>query len=576
MPAFAAQHSLFRAYDIRGARQYFTSDFIDALGRAFCALYQLEPTNPRARVVIGYDTRHGSQHIADALTRVLASSVQVIRLGLITTPMMAFWAARYEGHGIMVTASHSHKDTLGIKWMHAHHSPSSEAILAMRDALMVTPQLPVAPLTELTAHIVTLPPAQVIDTYTQSLHQVLADLADARYPSAPSGIPSILSSKAATTHPVSLFDMTVVVDCMHGASGRVAAAVFQRYCRQVLLLNETPDGDFPTGNPDPTEPNRLAELQQTVILNRADMGLAFDGDADRLMVIDNSGKLVAPDHLLYLLAHIAITDRPVSQHVPKVMFDVKCAHHLSTLLLAEGAESVMSRTGSSLMRQHLQADPDCAVFAGELSGHFIFNDGYFMVYDDALYASLRLLFWLAYAPAYDPIANMPRQTLDVWGAPRTNPQRQLTDITEHLPRLVSTADHYLPMPTMHQDSCSIVEHLTSLCQYLQHDHAACATMTSAGQHADTCCCLASAKAAFDDSAAEILPKDTRICCIDGIRLDFARGFGVLRQSNTSHSLTVRFAGDSAADLHSIQARFVRLCQPFNAELAAQIATIDAT
>ena len=599
MPSFAAQRSLFRAYDIRGARQHFTSSFVHALAQAFCVLYQtadasdlddassLRPNQKTTsskqmpRVVIGYDTRCGSQAIAETLAHVLSASVQVICLGLVTTPMMALWAARYDGHGIMVTASHSHKDILGIKWMHAYQSPSRDDILSFRDTVLSLGSADTSAYDRNTARINTdnehstcmsLSADCVARCYADAISDVFVTLSNSQYPNVPK-----------TGGALQPLNMTVVVDCMHGASGRIAALLFRRFCKRVILLNDAPDGQFPLGNPDPAEPNRLAELQHEVILNRADIGLAFDGDADRLMIVDNSGKLVAPDHLLYLLAHIAIIDRPSrlrdavythNQSTPKVLFDVKCAHHLAPLITAIGAEAVMSKTGSSLMRHQLQNEPDTAIFAGELSGHFIFNDGYFLVYDDAIYASLRLLFWLAYAPACDPIANMPRPTLDVWGAPRIKHQRQLTDITQHLPRLVSTADHYLPLPTMSQDSCSIIEHITRLCCYLQAqiDTLSCRCLSPS---TDTCDCMHQAQSNLHNDAAELIPVGTRISCIDGVRLDFAHGFGVLRQSNTSHSLTVRFAGDSEDDLRAIQARFVRLCQPFDSHLAEQIATIEA-
>ena len=588
MPSFTAQRTLFRAYDIRGARQYFTSDFIHALAHAFQELYQSPstvttehlPNNTKPRVVIGYDTRCGSQEIAEALSAVLSSSLHVIGLGLVTTPMMAFWATQYDGHGIVVTASHSHKDILGVKWMHAHHSPSTADILSLRDAVLRFGSTPPSAQTNHASHTsantqtstcVSLSPHYVASRYADAISDVFVTLSRTQYPD----VPTINGE----WQPL---NMTVVVDCMHGASGRIAALLFNRFCQRVILLNDTPDGDFPMGNPDPAEPNRLAELQQTVILHRADIGLAFDGDADRLMIIDNSGKLVAPDHLLYLLAHIALVDRPSSRrrdnkNPPKVLFDVKCAHHLSPLIAAMGAEAVMSKTGSSLMRGQLQRAPDQTVFAGELSGHFIFNDGYFLLYDDAIYASLRLLFWLMYAPVCDPIANMPRAQFDVWGAPRTQHERQLTDITQHLPRLVSTADHYLPLPAMSQDNCSIIEHITSLCRYLKTQTDALSSTLPLVSFAPTpdCDCMHHAQAHLHDDAIQLLPTGTRISCIDGIRLDFAHGFGVLRRSNTSHSLTVRFAGDSEDDLRAIQNRFVRLCQPFDTELAAQIATIDA-
>lgn len=146
MPSFAAQQCLFRAYDIRGSRQHFTTDFIQALGKAFAQLYSVADCNPTAApvkaclpkpsidrkrtvIVLGYDVRLGSNIIAQRLANIMIEyGLQVIQLGLITTPMMVFWAEQYSGHGIIVTASHSAKDILGIKWLVNHQSPSHAEI----------------------------------------------------------------------------------------------------------------------------------------------------------------------------------------------------------------------------------------------------------------------------------------------------------------------------------------------------------------------------------------------------------------------------------------------------------------
>src|SRR5690606_13732312 len=150
MPSFAAQHFLFRAYDIRGSRQHFTDDFIHTLGNAFAYLYQAQPsihsenidesssqsTNEKTIVVVGHDVRDGSDSMAQIFADILSQhGLQVIQLGLVTTPMMIFWAEQYQGHGIIVTASHSAKDILGVKWLVNHISPSSADIQALYDQL---------------------------------------------------------------------------------------------------------------------------------------------------------------------------------------------------------------------------------------------------------------------------------------------------------------------------------------------------------------------------------------------------------------------------------------------------------
>lgn len=596
MPPFAAQQSLFRAYDIRGINQYFTSSFIQALGDAFATLYNVQDSQPSRNinastsvetkqnvVVIGYDMRIGSEAIAHTLSTVLAQhGLRVIQLGLITTPMMAFWAKQYQGHGIIVTASHSAKDVLGIKWLVNHKSPSSLEIQALYQQLIShahylsknqveqatldsepdSHYINISSNTELSrALLKELPAKQVADVYIAAIEQVFCQLTQDNQ-TAPTN-----NRKTA-----SKLDLVVVIDCMHGATGSIAQRLFERFCQQVIFLNDIPDGNFPLGNPDPTEPNRLNELQRAVVLHAADIGLAFDGDGDRLMVVDNNGKIVTPDHLLYLLARIAITEHPNSLSdsllASEVLFDIKCAHHLPRLLSELGTTPVISKTGSSFMRQQVQHPDNQIVFAGELSGHFIFNDSRFIPYDDAMYAALRLLHWLD-------------QTND-----GVSDKKPLADIIHSLPTIVSTADHYLPMPQTATTDCSLVEQLTRFCHYLQHlvDMSTPTDYSSNQQLKDTClpattckssvCTCATAKAQIAlKQTHELLPMGTKLSCIDGVRLDFAHGFGVLRQSNTSNSLTARFAGDSVDDLKDIQDTFAALCRLFNAALAEQILAI---
>lgn len=584
MPSFAAQQCLFRAYDIRGSRQHFTTDFVYAVGNAFAHLYRaanhhLEDSGVKNSitkkndsnkkntdkniVVIGYDMRFGSDTIAQTLANILTQhGLQVIQLGLITTPMMAFWAEQYQGHGIVVTASHSAKDILGIKWLVNHKSPNSNEIQLLYQQLTdnYSHSQRNAQNTPLNTLDVPMPTNQndisgerVIEVYIDAIAKVFRQI----YPThKPHSNNSVSSNK---------LDLVVVIDCLHGATSNIAQRLFDRFCRQIIMLNDTADGSFPFGNPDPTEPYRLRQLQQSVLHHQADIGIAFDGDGDRLMVIDNSGSVVIADHLLYLLAQVALAERPTpltdSSLTSQILFDIKCSHHLPKLLSELGTVPVISKTGSSFMRQQMQHADSQILFAGELSGHFIFNDQRFIIYDDAMYAALRLLHWLA---AADDI----------------NDKRSLTDITQCLPAIVNTADHYLPMPTIPESDCSFVEQLSRLCQYLRK-----LVEMTAEEDADDyliqnglpslCRCSANRQYITLEQARYLLPVGTKLSCIDGVRLDFANGFGVLRQSNTSHKLTARFAGDTLEDLKEIQAKFAALCHPFDKKLARQIATMPA-
>ncbi|WP_201588578.1 phosphohexomutase domain-containing protein [Psychrobacter pulmonis] len=581
MPSFAAQHSLFRAYDIRGSRQHFTDDFIHALGNAFAYLYQAQPsihsenidesssqsTNEKTIVVVGHDVRDGSGSMAQILADILSQhGLQVIQLGLVTTPMMIFWAEQYQGHGIIVTASHSAKDILGVKWLVNHISPSSADIQTLYQQLasynsqnssVKTNDQPVRYKQQ------QLPANQVTSAYSDAITQVFKQIYQHDN--------QTNSHKAEDSQlPSSKLDLVVVIDCMHGATSNIAKPLFDHFCQNIIMMNDTPDGNFPTGNPDPTEPQRLKQLQQSVLLHQADIGIAFDGDGDRLMVVDNRGKVVTPDHLLYLLAKIAVIERPQTLKTlltsAQVLFDIKCCHHLPKLISEIGATPVLSKTGSSLMRQQMQDSDGQIIFAGELSGHFIFNDSRFILYDDAMYAALRLLHWLAKSQGTQ--------------STRT---KSLADIIKGLPVIVSTADHYLPLPKTIANDCSIVQQLARFCQYLQQlVHAtSAASIHQLDPQAvvacapSLCTCAQQSQSTTLEQAQTLLPVGTKLSCIDGVRLDFARGFGVLRQSNTSQNLTVRFAGDSIDDLIDVQTRFAALCLPFNKTLAMQILAIVA-
>lgn len=589
---FLPQRSLFKAYDIRGDRALFTPNFLTCLSEAFAQHFLAH----QARcLVIGFDARHASEDIARLMAqRISAHGIEVIWIGLVTTPMLAFWANEYQGHGIIATASHSEAHINGIKWLCAGESPSREDIQHLYSCLAAIADDP-ADIAFISANCATQQPVfQGVDDYP---HDDYCKLPSAFTPAAAerriqimpaeqvahgyftkvaaaikqihhcaSAAPTNATASNKTTSDKAVLNKTasstaalplkVVIDCLNGATGPFAQALFNQFtalCASVTCLNAEPDGDFPKGNPDPTEDGRLAELKAAVLAQQADIGLGFDGDGDRLMVVDNQGQVLAADHLLYLLAHIAIIERPMGaiatlgnlagDQAPTVIFDVKCSHHLPSLIEQTGGRPQMGKTGSSIMRKALQNGSSHAIFAGELSGHFLFNDGYFVLHDDAMYAGLRLLNWLVKQPS------------------------TLAEIVSALPTMVNTADVYLPLTTATetcQQERSLLQRLSSLCQKLQN---CCPSLCNQdpGNPAQA--------APVSQSNSLGLPNNTRLTCIDGIRLDFSSGFGVIRPSNTSHSLTVRFAGNTLSDLRAVQQRFVDLCQFIDSDLASQIAKI---
>ena len=504
---FLPQQALFKAYDIRGDITLFSDDFLWALGQGFARLFA---QHGGGRVAIGYDVRKFSPRIAAFIAyHCHVQGLSIDWLGQVTTPMMAHAASCQDGHGVMVTASHSPRHVHGVKWLCAHHSPSAEAIGALFDTLADVP-----------AYVPTAADLAAVQAFASQLGQADATVFNAYQASMTQAFARIQHACYCACTPRHA-PLRLVIDCMNGATSRFAERLFSGFGYDCQMLNAMPDGSFPKGNPDPAEPARLAELSHAVVASGADMGLAFDGDGDRVMVIDGHGRMIAPDNLLYLLAQIALAERPTLAGVEstaEVMFDVKCSHHVPTLLAAHGALPVMQKTGSSLMRQALQRRHRASVFAGELSGHFLFNDGYFVLYDDAMYAALRLLNWLRYQPV------------------------TFAELLASLPVSVSTADMYLPIAS--------AEYGQRLLNQL----------------------LAAAQKPFSRLRRAFAVRE--VSTVDGLRLDFAHGVGILRRSNTGNYLTVRFCGDTLADLQHAQRVFSRLCASVDDDLAAQVAQIQ--
>lgn len=501
---FLPQKRLFKAYDIRGELRWFTDDFLLSLSFAFANLFKKNNNC----VVVGYDVRQYSEHIAKFLAYACHKiGLQVYWLGQITTPMMAFMASRYSGNGLMVTASHSEKHIHGIKWLVNHQSPSGEDILALFDTLTEVVDL------DISLHQKILQLVDNIDKidnafwqYQQATTHVIANIRQRIYPS----------------KSISTAVKKIVIDCMNGATSRYAFDFFSNFGFDCIVLNDTPDPNFPKGNPDPCEQGRLNELCQAVITHTADIGLAFDGDGDRLMVVDSSGTILKPDDLLYILAGIAIDEyQKPHAYQSEVIFDVKCSHHLPLLIAQHGALPIMEKTGSSLMRQSLQNKSRFSIFAGELSGHFLFNDGYFILHDDAMYAGLRLLNWLSFQ------------------------EKSLTDILKNLPTSISTPDMYIPIDS-NESGILFIKKLLNL-----------------------------TKKPFWAIKQRFMIKNVQT--IDGLRLDFQYGFGILRKSNTGNFLTVRFSADNLENLQKVQNVFVDLCHFIDENpdknIAKQVASI---
>lgn len=442
MAKFDKQRPLFKAYDIRGKGVLFTDVFIDTLAHAFVKRYQYQMLS------LGFDARPDSSKIAHRFYHIFKSyDITVQFVGLATTPMVVHASHTTQNNAIIITASHSPKDILGVKWLVFGHSPTGDEIMTLFKIVcqIDLPKTAIYQNDIYTNH-------HCMDNY---IGQILAIFTKLN----PNPTPK-----------------TLVIDCLHGATGQIATQIFGQLTHfgyQVILLNNTPNGNYPKGDPDPAKPNRLRELSQAVTYHQADLGFAFDGDGDRLAVVDDLGQIVLFDWLIFLLAKASHLANPTKK---SVLYDVKCTHRLNQALLTQNLSPIISQTGSNHLRRAVILDNDI-VFAGELSGHFIINDGLFIGCDDGVYSAIRLLCYL-------------------------DNQDKLSNIIANLPQVVATDDIYLD--------------------------------------------ITSPKILIDTLISWLKSTDTpvgKLSFIDGVRLDTPTGFGLVRASNTSDSLTVRFAGD---------------------------------
>ena len=288
---------------------------------------------------------------------------------------------------------------------------------------------------------------------------------------------------------------------MHGSAGRCADFVLQKLGCEVISIRCHADGDFPDHPPDPSQAIHLTQLQEKIKLHQADLGIALDGDGDRVVILDENAKIISPDRLMSFFAEICLRDHPAHE----VVYDVKCSSLVKNTVKQLGGIPTMIRTGSSFMRKYLSQTQGKAVFGGEYAGHYVFNDGRGYGYDDGLYAALRLMEYLSQFK-----------------------NTTLSEIFYQYPERSSTEDTYIS--TLGVDSKEVLN--------LVADQS-------------------------DQFGVEVSQ-------IDGVRIDFKDGFGILRASNTGEFFTARFDADSQEALQSIRDKFVSMLSQQYPKIAQDI------
>ena len=446
--------SVFKAYDIRGiVGQTIDELFALHLGRAFGS--QALAEGERA-VAVGRDGRLSGPGLVAALVRGLASTgLDVVDLGAVTTPMLYYVAATRAQHGcrsgIMVTGSHNPKDYNGFKMVLAGRAIYGDEILALRRRIEA-------------------------DDYAQGQGRSAKMDIGAEY-------------KARIVGDVRLKRrMKIVVDSGNGIPGASAPGILRAIGCDVTELYSEVDGDFPNHHPDPSKPENLAELIRTVQRTGAELGLAFDGDGDRLGVVTADGSNIYPDRQLMLLAQDVLSRCKGGT----VIFDVKCSQRLAPAIRAAGGVPLMWKTGHSLIKAKMKEIG--APIAGEMSGHIFFGERWYG-FDDATYTAARMLEILSR-------------------------HKDASAVLNRLPTSFSTPELNVP--------CAEGEHHQVVAEF--QARVADGRLTFAGGEAGT---------------------------IDGLRVDYPDGFGLVRASNTTPVLVLRFEGHTQQALERIEADFMK-------------------
>ncbi|MGE4131390.1 MAG: phosphomannomutase/phosphoglucomutase [Bdellovibrionales bacterium] len=342
---------IFREYDIRGVYgSDFDVAFAETLGHAFVTYVRRKTGQANPRLTLGHDARLSSPEITDALSAGFRKGgAHVIRLGLITSPVSYFSTFTVPDvvGGIMVTGSHNPPDYNGFKVSFNKTTIFGEEI-KMLEKMILAKDFASGQGSE-----------ETIDILTPYV---------ARYKEEFAGLKPI----------------PVVLDCGNGAGGCVARRLYEAVGLKPTILFEDPDGRFPNHHPDPTVEKNLTELKVAVKKAGARVGIGFDGDADRIGLIDESGRFILGDEMMALIAQDVLKTNPGA----KIIGDVKCSDRMYDFIRAHGGQPIMWKTGHSLIKEKVKIEK--APFGGELSGHIFFADRNYG-YDDALYAGLRVV-----------------------------------------------------------------------------------------------------------------------------------------------------------------------------------------
>lgn len=438
---------IFRAYDIRGiTTTELTADVVHDIGLALGSKVQAQGEKS---IIVGRDGRLSGPSLMKALKEGLCESgCDVIDIGIVPTPVLYFATHVLDTHsGVMLTGSHNPRDYNGLKMVVQGHSLTNEEIQSLYQRLQTQ---------NLSKGHGRITEVNVIEQYI-----------------------SAVKKSVQLKRP-----LKIVVDAGNGVTGELAPKLYRALGCEVTELYCEVDGHFPNHHPDPSKPENTLELIQAVQKEKADIGLAFDGDGDRLGVVTPKGKVIWPDRQLMLYAQSVL-----KHHLgATVIFDVKCSKHLAEVIEQAGGVPLMYKTGHSLIKTKLKEIK--AILAGEMSGHTFFNDKWYG-FDDGMYVGARLLEILAES------------------------SENADAIFDKIPESVSTPELNIEVPEPEKF------------RFMQR---------------------------LNEDAKRYFP-NAKLITMDGLRVEFEDGWGLIRPSNTTPVLVVRFEADTEEALWRIKTLF---------------------
>ncbi|MDC1124079.1 phosphomannomutase/phosphoglucomutase [Gammaproteobacteria bacterium] len=438
--------SIFRENDIRGIYPEQLNEFtIGEIGKAIAIKCKKENIGS---ISVGRDGRlSGESLLSSFCDSLINSGINVTNIGMVTSPMLYFEAKTNKTKsGIIITGSHNPKNHNGLKMVVNDRPVSGIEILSLIENMESEPS--------------SKGELRNKDIKEKYLDEVVNSIS-IRNPS----------------------NYKVVIDCGNGAAGCVAPDLFKRVGCEVVELFTEVDGNFPNHHPDPSKLENLQDLIDGVISNNADLGLAFDGDGDRVGLITNTGENIFPDKYMMMLS-----ENILSKQSGSIVFDVKCSNHLAELITKNNGVPVMAPTGHFHIKRTIKENN--ALLGGEMSGHIFFNDKWYG-FDDGPYSGARIIEALS----------------------EYNSGKSISDIIKTYPKSFSTPE--LNIDVTDENKFQIVEKFI-------HENKLEGEKNN----------------------------------IDGLRVNYKNGWGLIRASNTSPKLVLRFEGNTIEDMHNIQSEFL--------------------